>query len=159
MFRASVIGMIAVLWAAGASADVAPGDIVWGEYGSIEQPLTDTPGDPEEGRAVMATNALGNCVACHSIEAMEDVPFHGTIAPELQGAGDRWTEAELRGIVVDAKQLFPDSFMPGMYKVGPFIRPGVKFTGKAPDAPEDIQPILTAQQVEDVVAYLVTLKE
>lgn len=159
MFRASIIGMAAILSAAGASADLAPADIVWGEQGGIAQPLTDKPGDPAAGRVVMSTNALGNCVACHSIQDMQDVPFQGTIAPELQGAGGRWSEAELRGIVVDAKRMFPDSFMPGMYKVGPFIRPGVKFTGKAPKLPEDIEPILTAQQVEDVVAYLVTLKE
>lgn len=159
MFRASVFGMAAVLSAAGAIAEVAPAEIVWDEYGSIPQPLTDRPGDADEGKIVMTTNALGNCVACHSIATMPDVPFHGTIAPELQGAGDRWSEAELRGIVVDAKRMFPESFMPGMYKVGPFIRVGVEFTGNAPEAPEDIKPILTAQQVEDVVAYLMTLKE
>lgn len=160
MFRAAAIGVAAILAAAGASAEVAPGEIVWGEYGEIEQPLTDTPGDPESGRVVMGTSALGNCVACHSIEPMQDeAPFHGNIGPELMGAPDRWSEADLRGIIVDAKQLFPDSFMPGMYKVGPFIRPGVEYTGVAPETPEDMKPILTAQQVEDVVAYLMTLTE
>ena len=107
----------------------------------------------------METNALGNCVACHAVEAMPDVPFQGNIAPQLDGVADRWTEAELRGIVVDAKRIFPESFMPGMYKVGPFIRPGVAYTAKPPEMPEDIKPILSAQQVEDVVAYLMTLSE
>lgn len=159
MIRASAFGLAGMMLATAAMAEVAPEAIDWGEYGAIEQPLTDRPGDAAEGKVIMTTNALGNCVACHTIAAMPEVPFHGSIAPELQGAGDRWSEAELRGIIVDAKRTFPESFMPGMYKTGPFIRPGVAFTGKGPEVPEDIKPILTAQQVEDVVAYLVALKE
>ncbi|NHF74258.1 sulfur oxidation c-type cytochrome SoxX [Paracoccus xiamenensis] len=142
-----------------AMAEILPGDVSWTEDGAIAESLTGTPGNADEGKVIMTTNALGNCVACHALDAMPDVPFQGNIGPQLDGAGDRWTEAQLRGIVVDAKHTFPDSFMPGMYKVGPFIRPGVAFTGKPPEAPEDIKPILAAQQVEDVVAYLVTLKE
>ena len=142
-----------------AMAEIAPDDVPWSEDGSVAESLTGTPGNPDEGRVIMTTNALGNCVACHAIEAMPDVPFQGDIAPQLDGAGDRWTEAQLRGIVIDAKRTFPESFMPGMYKVGPFIRPGVAYTAKPPEKPEDIKPILSAQQVEDVVAYLMTLTE
>ena len=159
MFRATAISLAAICLAGAAIAEVAPDDITWAADGGIAESLSGAPGDPENGKVVMTTNALGNCVACHSIATMPDVPFHGTIAPELQGAAGRWTEAQLRGIVVDAKRTFPESFMPGMYKVGPFIRPGVDFTGKAPENPDDIKPILTAQQVEDVVAYLMTLTE
>ena len=140
-------------------AEIAPADVPWAEDGSVPESLTGTPGNPDEGKVVMTTNALGNCVACHAIEALPDVPFQGNIGPQLDGAADRWTEAQLRGLVVDAKHTFPDSFMPGMYKVGPFIRPGVAYTAKPPEKPEDIKPILSAQQVEDVVAYLMTLKE
>lgn len=142
--------------AAPALAEVAPADIAWSE-GAIAESLTGTPGDAESGMKIMTTNALGNCVACHAIATMPEVPFHGTIAPELKGAASRYSEAQLRGIVVDAKRTFEGSFMPGMYKVGPFIRPGDAYTGKA--AKEPIQPILNAQQVEDVVAYLMTLKD
>ncbi len=142
-----------------ASAEVAPDQVKWAEDGSITESLTGAAGNAEEGKTIMTTNALGNCVACHTVSTMPDVPFQGNIAPELNGAADRWSEAQLRGIVVDAKHTFPDSFMPGMYKVGPFIRPGVAYTAKAPATPEDIKPILTAQQVEDVVAYLMTLSE
>ena len=105
----------------------------------------------------MTTNALGNCVACHQISALPDVQFPGNIAPPLDGVGDRWTEADLRGIVVNAKMMFPDSFMPAFYKTDGFVRPGAGFTGKAPEGP--LPPVLTAAQVEDVVAYLTTLKE
>lgn len=142
-----------------ALAEIAPDGVSWAEDGSISESLTGTPGNPDEGKVIMTTNALGNCVACHAVEAMPEVPFQGNIGPQLDGAADRWTEAQLRGIVVDAKRTFPDSFMPGMYKVGPFIRPGVAYTAKPPEKPEDIQPILSAQQVEDVVAYLMTLGE
>jgi sulfur-oxidizing protein SoxX len=88
---------------------------------------------------------------------MADIPFHGEIGPMLDGAGGRWTEAELRGIVANAKEMFPESMMPSFYRVDGYIRPGNAFTGKAAD--DTFGPLLTAQQVEDVVAYLVTLKE
>jgi len=88
---------------------------------------------------------------------MPDVQFPGTIAPPLDGAADRWTEAELRGIVTNAKMTFEGSFMPAFYKTEGFIRPGDGYTGKAAEG--ELAPILTAQQIEDVVAYLLTLKE
>ena len=159
MFRVTAFGLMAICLAGVAAADVAPDDIAWADDGAIAESLSGTPGDAENGKVVMTTNALGNCVACHTIATMPDVPFQGTIAPELQGAATRWTEAQLRGIVADAKHTFPESFMPGMYKVGPFIRPGIAYTAKPPEKPEDIKPILSAQQVEDVVAYLMTLRE
>ncbi len=99
-----------------------------------------------------------NCVACHEVSALADVPFHGEIGPMLDGAGDRWSEAELRGIVANAKIMFPDSMMPSFYKTEGFIRPGDAYTGEAAD-PETFGPLLSAQQIEDVVAYLVTLKD
>lgn len=142
-----------------ALAEVAPADVVWGKDGSIAQSLTGTPGNVDEGKKVMTTNALGNCVACHKLAALPDVPFQGNIGPALDGAASRYREAQLRGIVVDAKHVFPDTIMPGMYKVGPFVRPGIAYTSKAPEKPEDLKPILTAQQVEDVIAYLMTLKQ
>ncbi|WP_306751737.1 sulfur oxidation c-type cytochrome SoxX [Paracoccus actinidiae] len=154
-----VLTVVVASLGAPAMAEIAPDGVPWAEDGSVSESLTGTPGNPEEGKVVMTTNALGNCVACHAIEALPDVPFQGNIGPQLDGAADRWSEAQLRGIVVDAKHTFPDSFMPGMYKVGPFIRPGVAYTAKPPEKPEDIKPILSAQQVEDVVAYLMTLKE
>lgn len=142
-----------------ALAEVAPDQVQWGEDGSVAESLTGKPGNAEEGKVVITTNALGNCVACHAISALPDVPFQGNVGPSLDGTATRWNEAQLRGIVIDAKHTFEGTIMPGMYKVGPFVRPGVAYTAKAPEAPTDIKPVLTAQQVEDVVAYLVTLKE
>ena len=75
----------------------------------------------------------------------------------LDGAGSRWSDAELRGIVANAKMMFPDSLMPSFYRTDGYTRPGNAFTGEAADS--TFGPLLTAQQVEDVVAYLATLKE
>lgn len=138
------------------AAEVAPKDVKFTD-GAISESLTGTPGDPVVGREVLGARALGNCVACHQITEMGDIPFHGEIGPMLDGAGSRWSDAELRGIVVNAKMMFPESLMPSFYRVDGYTRPGNAYTGEAADS--TFGPLLTAQQVEDVVAYLVTLKE
>lgn len=153
LWLASVVACAA---ATPALSELAPKDVAFVE-GAVETSLTGAPGNPEEGVKVMTTNALGNCVACHQVEAIANVQFPGTIAPPLDGVADRWTEAQLRGIVANAKMTFEDSFMPAFYKTEGFIRPGDAYTGKAPEG--DLPPILTAQQIEDVVAFLMTLKE
>jgi sulfur-oxidizing protein SoxX len=156
MKRHVVLAALAATLAAGSAiAETAPTDVMF-EEGAVAQSLTGAPGNPEAGAEVASTRALGNCVACHVVSALS-ADFQGNIGPELNGAADRWSEAQLRGIVIDAKHTFPESVMPGMYKTGPFIRPGDAYTGKA--APADLPPILTAAQVEDVVAFLLTLKE
>ena len=148
--------MVAMAIAAPAASETAPTMVAYAE-GAITQSLSGQPGDPAMGAKIMTTAALGNCVACHQIGAMPDVPFQGNIAPPLDGAADRYEEAQLRGIVANAKMTFDGSFMPAFYKTEGFVRAGDAYTGKA--APADLPPILTAQQVEDVVAYLLTLKE
>ncbi len=142
--------------ALGHAADIAPSAVVYGAYGAVEQSLTGVPGDPVRGREIMADRGLGNCVACHVVSDMAEVPWHGEVGPPLDGAADRWSEAELRGLVADAKKTFEGTIMPAFYKVDGFIRPGDGYTG---EAATEIAPILTAQQIEDVVAYLATLKE
>jgi sulfur-oxidizing protein SoxX len=137
-------------------AETAPADVMF-EEGAVAQSLTGAPGNAEEGATVISTRALGNCVACHSISAMPDAAFQGNVGPSLDGAGGRWSEAQLRGIVSDAKMTFEGTIMPSFYKTGPYIRPGDAFTGKAPEG--DLAPMLTGQQIEDVVAYLMTLSE
>ena len=92
----------------------------------------------------------GNCLACHANEDMSDQSFHGEVGPALDGVADRWEAAELRGIVVNSKMMFEGTIMPAFYKDDGFERNLKKFQGKS---------ILNAQQVEDVVAYLLTLKE
>ncbi len=153
LWLASVVAMAI---AAPATSETAPKLVAYSE-GAIAQSLSGQPGDPALGAKIMTTAALGNCVACHQISAMPDVPFQGNIAPPLDGAADRYEEAQLRGIVANAKMTFDGSFMPAFYKTDGFVRAGDGYTGSA--APTDLPPILTAQQIEDVVAYLLTLKE
>jgi L-cysteine S-thiosulfotransferase len=145
----------AVLLGAYAVAQTAPSEVSFDEYGEVAESLTGQPGDPEHGKEVMTTRGLGNCIACHQVTALQDFPFHGEVGPSLDGAGERWTEAQLRGIVANAKLTFPDSMMPSFYKIGPYIRPGDEFTGKAPEG--ELPPLLSAQDIEDVVAFLMTL--
>ena len=140
-----------------AADEVAPDDVTFGEYGAVETSLSGAEGNAENGAEVMKARSMGNCVACHQVSALSDAPFHGEIGPVLDGAGDRWSEAELRGIVSNAKNTFPESMMPAYYKSSGFIRPGDAFTGKAGEEP--LPPLLTAQQIEDVVAFLMTQKE
>ncbi len=140
----------ALLWASTVIADsVAPGDVMI-ENLSVAQSLVGQPGDPVEGRKTFANRKLGNCLACHANADLDDQLFHGEVGPSLNGAGSRWTEAQLRAIVVNAKAVFTDlTVMPAFYslEVGENVRE--ELVGKT---------ILTAQQVEDVVAYLTTLK-
>jgi len=137
--------------------EIAPNAVEFDEYGSVETSLTGKPGDPENGALVMKTKSIGNCISCHEVTALKDAPFHGEIGPMLDGAGDRWSEAELRGLVTNAKKTFPGTMMPAYYKTTGFVRPGNAFTGKA--AEEPLPPLLTAQQIEDVVAFLMTQTE
>ncbi|MCL1627998.1 MULTISPECIES: sulfur oxidation c-type cytochrome SoxX [Roseinatronobacter] len=159
-FIRAALATTMVVAAASASAEIKPADVVWEDEIAIPASLTGVPGDPLEGAKVLSARSLGNCVACHENSAMPDVAFQGNVGPALDGTGARWSEAELRGIVANAKRVFPDSMMPVFYNDNPedFIRPGNAYTAKAYD-PETFSTLLTAQQIEDVVAYLTTLTE
>ncbi|MCY1707226.1 sulfur oxidation c-type cytochrome SoxX [Pannonibacter sp. SL95] len=154
--RLALAAVVVTATAMPVMSETAPKDIVF-DGGAIAASLTGTPGDPKNGIKVMTTNALGNCVACHVVGALPDVQFPGTIAPPLDGVADRYSEAELRGLVANAKKTFDGTFMPAFYKTSGFVRPGDGYTGAA--AKGELPPILTAQQIEDVVAYLMTLKD
>lgn len=156
MRQICLVAVLSMSLATPALTETAPKEVQFHE-GKVEASLSGQPGDPANGIKVMTTAALGNCVACHTIAALPEVQFPGDIAPPLDGVADRWSEAELRGIVANAKMTFDGSFMPAFYKTEGFIRPGGGYSGKAPDG--DLPPILTGQQIEDVVAYLLTLKE
>lgn len=115
--------------------------------GTIPQSLTGVPGDPANGRKVAIHRKKGNCLACHEMPIPEQ-QFHGKTGPALHGVGANLSEAELRMRMVDSKVINPDTMMPSFYKTD-FHRVLPKFEGKT---------ILTAQEVEDVIAYLKTLK-
>ena len=119
-----------------------------GVSGTISIPLTTTPGDPARGRAIVANRQVGLCLLCHTAPIAEE-HFQGDLAPDLAGAGSRWSEAELRARVVDARMANPATIMPPYGATDGLTRVAVSFRGK---------PLLTAQAIEDVVAYLATLK-
>lgn len=150
------IAAATVLGTAAWAETVAPTAVAYDDYGAVAASLTGAPGDVENG-AVLMNKGAGNCVACHQIGALPELAFQGEIGPALDGAGSRWTEAELRGIVANAKKTFEGTMMPSFYKTEGFIRLGNAYTGKAHEG--DVAPLLTAQDVEDVVAFLMTLKD
>lgn len=159
MFTRHIIlaALLGVSAGATQAEDVSPSAVVANEYGEIAQSLTGIAGDPARGQEVMTTRGLGNCIACHQVTALQEYPFHGEVGPSLDGVGARWDEAGLRGIVANAKAMFPGSVMPSFYKIDGYTRPGDAFTGKAAEGALD--PLLAAQDIEDVVAYLLTLTE
>lgn len=128
---------------------VKPMDVKFDE-GAVAQSLTGQAGNIEEGKKIFISRKLGNCLACHVNPDMSKEQFHGEVGPTLEGVADRWNVAELRGIIINSKMTYEGTIMPGFYVGKEFPRTADKFKGKT---------ILTAQQVEDVVAYLVTLKE
>ncbi len=159
MKRAISAAIAASILAVAANAEaVAPSDVAYDEYGAVAASLSGQPGNAEEGATAFGSKSIGNCVSCHAVTALADVPFPGNVGPSLDGVADRWTEAEIRGIVANAKKTYDGTIMPAFYQVDGFTRPGKAYTGKA-IAVEEIEPLLSAQQIEDLVAFLVTLKE
>lgn len=156
MKRLATGAALAGLLAASVAAEtVAPTQVKF-EDGAVATSLTGTPGDPAAGEKIMNKGA-GNCIACHQVSELDYLAFQGEIGPPLDGAGSRWSEAELRGIVANAKIMFEGTMMPSFYKTEGFIRLGDAYTGNAHEG--EVAPLLTAQEVEDVVAYLMTLKD
>lgn len=134
---------------AGAAA-VKPQEVVI-EEAEIQASLTGSPGDPAQGAKWFKSRKLGNCLACHANKDLASEPFHGEIGPSLDGVADRYSEAQLRAIIVNSKAVFGmETVMPGFYRVIEGQRVRKEFQGK---------PILTAEQVEDVIAYLKQLSE
>jgi sulfur-oxidizing protein SoxX len=115
---------------------------------AIPKSLTGIPGDPERGRAIVVKRE-STCLLCHSGPFPEQ-RFQGDLSPNLKGAGSRWSEGELRLRLVDPSRLNPATIMPSYYRVDGLHRVAQNYRGK---------PVLTAEQIEDVVAYLKTLKD
>ncbi|HEY6992416.1 MAG TPA: sulfur oxidation c-type cytochrome SoxX [Xanthobacteraceae bacterium] len=116
---------------------------------AIPESLTGAQGDAERGRAIVVDRQVGLCLLCHK-GPFPEAKFQGTLAPDLAGTGARWSEGQLRLRIVDASRLNPDTIMPPYYRLEGLIRVAPAFQGK---------PLLTAEQIEDVVAYLATLRD
>jgi len=116
---------------------------------AIPQSLTGAKGDPARGRAIVANRQVGLCLLCHS-GPFPDERFQGNLAPDLRGAGSRWSEGQLRLRIVDSRRINPASIMPAYHRTEGLVRVAPTWRGK---------PVLTAEQIEDVVAFLMTLKD
>jgi len=117
--------------------------------GTIPEPLTDQPGDPARGRRIVLERDGGDCTICHAMP-LPQREFHGTVGPPLDGIGSRATAGVLRLRLVDPKAFNAETIMPAYYKVEGLHRVLDRYGAK---------PILTAQQIEDVIAYLLTLTD
>ena len=137
----AVAGLISVsAQAAQTNGYVVSGDFIFGS-------LTGVPGDAANGKKVAINRKKGNCLACHEMPIPEQ-QFHGQTGAPLDGVADRLTEGEMRLRMVDAKQVNSDTMMPSFFTTNQH-RVLKKFQGKT---------ILSAQEVEDVIAYLKTIK-
>ena len=115
---------------------------------AIPLALTTTPGDATRGRAIVTNKQLGLCLLCHT-GPFDEEPFQGKLAPDLGGVGVRLSEGQLRLRLVDGRRINPATIMPAYHRTEGLVRVGPAWQGK---------PLLAAQQVEDVVAFLLTLR-
>jgi sulfur-oxidizing protein SoxX len=134
-----------------AAAIVAVACVVGVAHGheGIQHSLTGAKGDPVRGRAIVANRQVGLCLLCHSGPFPEE-RFQGDLAPDLKGAGGRWSESQLRLRIVDSGRINPASIMPAYHRSEGLVRVAPAWRGKT---------ILSAEQIEDVVAFLMTLKD
>ena len=116
---------------------------------AIPESLTGAKGDAARGRAIVANRQVGLCLLCHSGPFPEE-RFQGNLAPDLRGAGTRWSEGQLRLRIVDSSRINPATIMPAYHRSEGLARVAPAWRGK---------PVLSAQQIEDVVAFLTTLRD
>lgn len=151
MRTAASIGLAAILLAGGVVAGAVARDTQLVPFrivdDTIPEPLTSQPGNPERGRAVALDRSRGNCITCHKMPVQAD--FQGDFGPPLDGVAERYTLPELRLRIVDMKRVNPDSNMPSFYRLEGLRAVRRDWAGKT---------ILTAQEVEDLLAYLMTLR-
>ena len=115
---------------------------------AVDTPLTSQPGDPVRGQQIVQNRQVSACLLCHS-GPFPERHLQGTIGPSLAGVGSRLSAGQIRFRLIDARQLNPDTIMPPYYVTYGLNRVGHAWQGK---------PALSAQQIEDVVAFLTTLR-
>jgi sulfur-oxidizing protein SoxX len=140
-FLASLLLAMTIPTMASAQAAMVTGD-------AVAQSLTGSAGDPARGRAIIADRQKGFCLLCHGGPFPEE-PLQGNLAPSLEGAGSRWNEGQLRLRLMDNKRVNPESIMPAYHRIEGLNRVGATWRDR---------PILSAAEIEDVLAFLMGLK-
>ncbi len=143
--------LVAALAALAMTSAISRADTLVGYHvvdGRIPAPLTNEPGDPARGKAAALSREGGNCFLCHSFPDAGETPL-GNIGPPLAGVGARLNAAQLRLRLVDSTRINRTSVMPAYYRIEGLQHVAANYSGK---------PLLTPQQIEDVVAYLLTLR-
>lgn len=128
--------------ACGPAGDILPESAFVGD--AIPAPLTHVSGDSARGAKIFAGRELGHCVLCH-VRSDLDAPFQGHVGPSLDGLNARLTDGQIRLRIVDYQRVVPGALMPSYYRTSGFHQVGEQYEGET---------VLTAQQVEDLVAYL-----
>ncbi|MFK7866005.1 MAG: sulfur oxidation c-type cytochrome SoxX [Alphaproteobacteria bacterium] len=117
---------------------------------ALDKPLTKLAGNAEAGAKLMVNKSKGNCLACHEVSSLKQHPFHGNVGPTLDGIASVYNEGQLRQMIVNAKTYYPDTIMPAFHiSTDDLVMVRKKSIGKT---------ILEPQEVEDIVAYLLTQK-
>ncbi len=122
------------------------GQIAWAS--DTLPPLVDVAASPAEGERVFIEREAGHCVLCHQVDGL-DAPFQGNLGPVLTGIGSRLSEAQIRLRIVDASQLNPDTIMPPYYRRTGLEQVAAGYGG---------QTVLSAEQIEHLVAWLASLE-
>jgi sulfur-oxidizing protein SoxX len=156
ILRALAVVLAATVIAASGAAPVSSeeprrsgGDVV-ATGDAMAGPLPATAaGDPARGRHIVLDREVGNCLICHKVPEPAEL-FQGDLGPDLRGIGKRLTAGQIRLRLVDQSRLNPQTMMPPYHRVDGLNRVAARYRGK---------PLLTAQEVEDVVAYLETLTQ
>jgi sulfur-oxidizing protein SoxX len=144
--RALAVAFVLLLPPCAATAEELAPYVI--EGGEIRAPLTGQKGDPARGRVIVAERQKGLCLLCHTAPIPEE-RFQGDLAPPLAGVGARMSEGAIRLRMVDGAKVNPETIMPAYYRTEGLTRVAPAFRGK---------PILEAAEIEDVIAYLMTLK-
>lgn len=118
------------------------------EGDAIDVSLTGEAGNAGRGRDVFTGREQGHCVLCHAIDGL-DVEFQGNVGPDLTAIGDRLTPGQIRLRIADAQLIWPETLMPSYYRVSGLNQVAPEYMG---------EPALSARQIEDLVAYLSSLK-
>ena len=139
-FLAGLLLAMAIPAMARAQAGVVKND-------AVPQSLTGRAGDPQRGRAIIIDRQKGFCLLCHSGPFNEE-PLQGNLAPSLEGAGSRWNEGQLRLRLMDNKRVNPESIMPAYHRIEGLNRVAPAWRDR---------PILSASEIEDVLAFLIGL--